>query len=215
MKLSESGESRVRGYLYVFERSLRSFLAPKVAADAVREVESHIRDAVAQAGDAPDELDALERILTRLGPPMKVAQAYSLELVMDEAQTTGRLGPVFRSLFQTAATGITAFLGAFALFTGYSIGLASIAIAILKPIFPENVGIWMHHGVPVAAGGMFPPPASGRGWTMTGGYAIIPLFFGLGLVLLVVTHWFARKWIGRLRARQGAGNRGQGSAGIR
>ena len=88
MKLSESGESRVRGYLYVFERSLRSFLEPKVAADAVREVESHIRDAVAQAGDVPNELDALERILMRLGPPMQVAQAYSLELVMDEAETT-------------------------------------------------------------------------------------------------------------------------------
>ena len=50
MKLTESGESRVRGYLYVFERSLRSFLSPAVAADAVREVESHIRDAVAEAG---------------------------------------------------------------------------------------------------------------------------------------------------------------------
>jgi uncharacterized membrane protein len=206
MRLSESGESRVRGYLYVFERSLRSFLAPKVATDAVREVESHIRDAVAQTGDVPNELDALERILMRLGPPMKVAQAYSLELVMDEAETTGRLGPVFRSLFQSAATGITAFFGAFGLFAGYAIGLACIAVAILKPIFPENVGIWMHHGVPISAGAMFPPPSPGRGWTMTGGYAIVPIFLGIGLVLLVLTHWFARKWIGRLRARRQAMN---------
>ena len=45
MKLTDGGESRVRGYLYS-ERSLRSFLSPEVAADAVREVESHIRDAV-------------------------------------------------------------------------------------------------------------------------------------------------------------------------
>ena len=68
MRLTESGESRVRGYLYVFERSLRSFLAPAIAADAVREVESHIRDAVAQATDARDERAALEHILRRLGP---------------------------------------------------------------------------------------------------------------------------------------------------
>ena len=74
----------------------------------------------------------------RLGPPMKVAQAYSLELVMDEAETTGRLGPVFRSLFQMAATGVTAFFSAFGLFAGYMIGLASLAIAILKPIFPTT-----------------------------------------------------------------------------
>ena len=63
MKLTDSGESRVRGYLYLFERSLRSFLSPEVAADAVREVESHIRDAVVEAGDVPDERVALEGIL--------------------------------------------------------------------------------------------------------------------------------------------------------
>ena len=76
MKLTDSGESRVRGYLYLFERSLRSFLSPEVAADAVREVESHIRDAVVEAGDVPDERAALEGILRRLGSPMRVAQAY-------------------------------------------------------------------------------------------------------------------------------------------
>src|SRR4029453_9829852 len=53
MKLTDSGESRIRGYLYVLERSLRSFLSPAVAADAVREVESHIRDSVMLAGGFP------------------------------------------------------------------------------------------------------------------------------------------------------------------
>jgi uncharacterized membrane protein len=202
MKLSDSGESRIRGYLFVFERSLKSYLPPAVAADAVREVESHIRDAAAQAGDVPDEHDALERILNRLGPPMKVAQAYSLELVMDEAETTGRVGPVLRSLFQTAATGVAAFFGALGLFVGYSIGFAFVAIAILKPIFPENVGIWMVNGIPVSAGAMFPPPPPQRGWELAGGYAIVPIAFGIGLILLVITHRLARRWIGALRARR-------------
>lgn len=202
MKLSESGESRVRGYLFVFERSLRSFLAPTVAADAVREVESHIRDAVAQAGDVPDEHAALERILMRLGPPMKVAQAYSLELVMNEAEMTGRVGAVIRSLFQTAATGVAAFFGALGLFVGYSLGLSFVAIAILKPIFPNNVGIWMVHGIPVSAGALFPPPPPERGWELAGGYAIVPVFFALGLIVLLITHRLARKWIGALRARR-------------
>lgn len=31
MKLSDSGESRVRGYLFVFERSLRTFLPRDIA----------------------------------------------------------------------------------------------------------------------------------------------------------------------------------------
>ncbi len=48
MKLSGVGESRVRGYLYVLERSLRTFLPREVVADAVREVESHIRERLDQ-----------------------------------------------------------------------------------------------------------------------------------------------------------------------
>lgn len=42
MNLSEAGESRIRGYLFMLESSLRTFLKRDVAADAVREVESHI-----------------------------------------------------------------------------------------------------------------------------------------------------------------------------
>ena len=44
MTLTEVGESRINGYLFILERSLRSFLPRETAADAVREVESHIRE---------------------------------------------------------------------------------------------------------------------------------------------------------------------------
>ena len=49
MKISEVGESRVRGYLFVLERSLRTFLPREVVADAAREVESHIRERIARS----------------------------------------------------------------------------------------------------------------------------------------------------------------------
>ena len=48
MTISEKGEARIRGYLYMLMSSLRSFLPPDVAKDAVREVESHIRERVEQ-----------------------------------------------------------------------------------------------------------------------------------------------------------------------
>ncbi|MGH9331398.1 MAG: HAAS signaling domain-containing protein [Vicinamibacterales bacterium] len=50
--------------------SLRTFLPREMVADAVREVESHIRDRVAQVEAAPNEREALERVLTELGPPL-------------------------------------------------------------------------------------------------------------------------------------------------
>ena len=160
MTLSDIGESRVRGYLYVLERSLRSSLSAPLAADAVREVGSHIRDRVAESGGMPNEREALEAILTRLGSPSTVARAYSLEMMMEEAAVGGRVVAVFRSLFHAAATGVMGFFTALGLFLGYASGGAFISIAVLKPVFPNNVGLWIHEGI--SLGGQFPtPPARG------------------------------------------------------
>jgi uncharacterized membrane protein len=197
MILSETAESRIRGYLYVLERALRtSATSAALAADAVREVESHIRERVAESDGSPNERDALETILMRLGSPSTVARAYSLELIMEEAAVGGRIVAVVRSLFHGAATGVAAFLTAMLLFLGYATGLSFISIAALKPIFPNNVGLWLHDGV--SFGGQFPAPP---GVTPLGGYWIIPISLAIGLLLLIVTHNAARRWVGRLRER--------------
>ena len=94
MKLSETGESRVNGYVFVLERSLKSFLPSDVVRDATREIESHVRERVAAHDGSPNERAALEQILNELGPPLRVAQAYSAERIIDEAVTTGRVVPI-------------------------------------------------------------------------------------------------------------------------
>ena len=104
MTLSETGESRVNGYLFVLERSLGTFLPRDVVRDAVREIESHVRERIAAADGAPNERAALERILGELGPPLRVAQAYSAERTIDEAVATGRIVPVVRAVWQLAAS---------------------------------------------------------------------------------------------------------------
>lgn len=194
MTLSETGESRVRGYLYVLDQALRASAPAHLAADAVREVESHVRERVAESTGMPNERDALEAILTRLGSPSTVARAYSLEMIMEEAAVGGRFVAVLRSLFHASATGVAGFVTALLLLLGYSSGAAFLSVAILKPIFPNNVGLWIHNGV--SLGGQFPAPS---GVTPLGGYWIIPLCLFIGLLLLVVTHRLARRWIARLR----------------
>jgi hypothetical protein len=92
MNLSEAGESRVRGYLFMLESSLRTLLRRDVAADAVREVESHIRERVRETEPMPNERDALNQLLEALGPPHRLARAYSDEIAVVEAVSTGRLG---------------------------------------------------------------------------------------------------------------------------
>lgn len=198
MTLSDTGESRVRGYLYILERSLLASHSAQLAADAVREVESHIRERVAESEGMPDEREALEMILARLGAPSTVARAYSLEMIMEEAEIGGRMVAVLRSLFHTATASVKGFAGALVFFTGYAVGAGFVMTALLKPIFPRNVGFWWYEGG-MSFGAHFPAPA---GVSPLGGYWIVPISLVLGLGTLLVTHRAARRWIATLRTRR-------------
>jgi uncharacterized membrane protein len=192
MILSDQSEARVRGYLHVLERSLHASVPPAIAADATREVESHIRDRVAEIDALPDERAALERVLAALGTPTRVARSYSLELSVEEAIVTGRLSSMLRVLWLTASTTVGGFFMALGLFIGYMTGAAFVILALLKPIFPANVGLVVRAGVPVAFGFL---PALPPGAEVVGGYWLIPVMLVAGLAVLVGTHRGARAWL--------------------
>ena len=203
MQLSETGESRVRGYLYVLERSLRTFLPELQTLDAVREVESHIQDRVAETDAVPDERVALEHVLAELGPPLTVARAYSVEMSAEEAVATGRVIAVMRSLVRVAATGVGWFFGAILAFVGYATGLAFVALAVMKPVFPENVGLRVTNGIPRDFGALFPPPPGG--YLVGGFWTIIIVSSAIGVAILLGTHILVRRalgsWLTRRRER--------------
>ena len=199
MQLTETGESRVNGYLFVLERSLKAFLPPEVVRDAVREIESHVRERVATIDAAPTEREALERILAELGPPLRVAQAYSAERTIDEAVTTGRFVPIVRAVGHLAATTVTGFFIGLGLLIGYLTSFAFIALAALKPIFPDNVGVQYVHGIPLGLGAHFPLTP---GVDLRGGYWVIPVALFCGLGIFVGTHRGARRFLTRWRERR-------------
>ena len=201
MKLSEAGEARVRGYLFVLGRSLRSFLPREVAADALREIESHIRERLDQAEAMPNERDAVERVLGQLGSPLSVAQAYSAEITVDEALTTGRLAAIGRALWQLATTSVDGFFAALGLFAGYAAGAALLLLAVLKPIFPANVGLFVRGGVPISFGALFPVPAGSQ---VQGGLWIVVPCALLGLGILVAMQRASRAFLSRWRSRRTA-----------
>jgi len=197
--LTETGESRVNGYLFVLERSLKTFLPPDVVRDAVREIESHVRERVTEADGAPNERDALERILSELGPPLRVAQAYSAERTIDEAVATGRFVSIVRAVSHLAVTTIRGFFTALGLLIGYLTAFCFIALAALKPIFPNNVGIQFVHGVPVGLGAHFPMSPD---IDLRGGYWIIPIALFFGLAIFVGTQRGARRYLSWWRERR-------------
>lgn len=201
MNLTETGASRVNGYLFVLERSLKTFLPGDVAHDAVREIESHLRDRIAAADGAPNERDALERILAELGPPLRVAQAYSLERTVDEAVTTGRVVPMVRALWHLAVSTVAGFCAALGVTAGSFMGVATIGVAIAKPFFPDNVGFFVREGhvIPHTFGAMFPVPPGDH---VVGGYWVIPFSLAGGLVMLVLTYRCTRRFLSWWRNRR-------------
>ena len=203
MILSEVGESRLAGYLFVLERSLILGLPRDVARDAAREIESHVRERIAAVTASSDERAALEKILAELGPPLRVAQAYSAEHTLDEAVTTGRLVPMARAIWHLALTTLLGFCAALGLVAGYLTGATFLVLGILKPIFPDNVGFWVVNGewsMPSSLGIKFFPSAApaGGNWVI-----LIGLVFGLGF--LVLTHRGASRFLAWWRARRSIG----------
>jgi uncharacterized membrane protein len=199
MNLSQVGESRVNGYLFVLERSLKSFLPIDIVRDARREIESHVRERVAAHDGSPNEREALEKILAELGSPLRVAQAYSSERIVDEAVTTGRVVPIARALWHLAVTTLSGFFAALGLFAAYLAGVSFIIVAALKPFFPDNVGVHVtKNGWPIVIGAVWPAPVQ----PVRGGYWIIPIFLVLGFGILVLTHRGARAFLGWWRRRR-------------
>jgi uncharacterized membrane protein len=198
MNLGENGETRVRGYLFILGRSLKSFLPRAVVVDALRELESHIRERIDQAEPQPNEQAALERVLAELGPPLRVAQAYSAEMTIEEAVTTGKIAPTATALWHLATTTILGFFSALGLLVGYMAGVAFLVMAALKPIIPNNVGLMVLDGIPRGFGVFEPLPAGAEVW---GGYWIIPVLTALGLAALVLTHRGATRFLGWWRIR--------------
>jgi hypothetical protein len=203
MQLTETGESRINGYLFVLERSLKTFLPGDVVRDAVREIESHLRERIAAVDGGPDERVALEKILAELGPPLRVAQAYSAERTIEEAVVTGRFVPMLRAIGHIAGKTMVGFWVFFGLSVGYTLSVALCVVAVAKPIFPSNVGLWVYNdsGIPHDLGIRFPAPVDEH---IVGGYWIIPICLVLGVASLVWTNRLALKFLRTRRKRQGA-----------
>jgi uncharacterized membrane protein len=200
MKLSEAGQARLRGYVWLLDRSLRTRLPHGEAREALKEIEGHIHARIAETDAASDEKLALERILAELGAPLRVAQAYSADKNLDDAVQTGRLPAIFRSIANAAFATVFGFMAAIVLFTGYASGMAFLIIGLAKPIFPNNVGFWMVNG-PVSI-----PTSLGFKWNTTetpaGGNWVIVIGLAGGVTILALTHWGARAFLRWYRARR-------------
>ncbi len=76
----------------------------------------------------------------------------------------------------------------------YLISFTFITLAVMKPIFPHNVGVVYRHGFPIGFGAQFPVQP---GAMAEASYWMIPLALFCGLGIFAGTHRGARAFLAK------------------
>ena len=148
--------------------------------EVIRELRAHVFDRLEQITVPTD--DDCRAVLTAMGSPVEIARQYRVELLL--SRSAWRISPVkmLRTLFRWTLTGIQGYLVFVMALIGYSLGACFYITALMKPLFPRNIGFFVsEQGVNVAR---FPAPPPGV--EMMGPY-YIPFAVFLGFLCTLAT----------------------------
>lgn len=160
----------VTDYLAKLERALRSLPADE-RRSILAEIKSHIEDRTAATGLPVS--DALES----LGDPIELAQSYLEQRKLEDAVVRSAHGTLLITILEKTGRSVVAgLLGLFAL-VFYLCTIVFAAMAVLKPILPQNVGYWS--GPHIHAFAIVDKAPENTVEVL--GYAIIPVAIALGL----------------------------------
>lgn len=216
--------------------SLRKALggAPSPERDEiVAEVRSHILERLDAETEVSDEV--LAGILRAVGDPRELASEYRTEQVLRQAARSRSPWLLLRATLRWARTGLVGLAVFLATVAGYGCAVIFFLCALLKPVFPSRIGLWLAsqqtlgvgywngriEGAEIYGISVRPPfsfvlgtlgPTDGPVRELMGVW-LIPVAIVCGLVLFAATTLFARWVIGRY-GRQGpaAATRHHGAA---
>jgi uncharacterized membrane protein len=160
---------------------LEAKLADLPASDChelTRELRAHVLDRLEQVAVASE--DDCRSVLKALGTPDEIARQYRLERIMNRSAWAISPLSVLRTLLRWTITGVQGYTVFMVAFTGYAFAVSFYLAALLKPLFPNNVGFFVgHDGLTIAA---WPQ----RGLAVLDNY-FIPISIMLGYLFTVGT----------------------------
>ena len=108
---------------------------------------------------------------------------------------------MLRAIRQVAGKTAAGFWAAVGVSIGYTLVVGLLTMAVAKPLFPENVGLWVYNdsGIPHDLGMRFPAPANEH---VGGGYWVVPIFLILGVAALVWTNRLTQRFLRWWRKRR-------------
>ncbi|HEY5107427.1 MAG TPA: DUF1700 domain-containing protein [Caulobacteraceae bacterium] len=123
-------------YLRRLEWALRPLPGPDRGA-IVAEISSHLAERFAGPGATT------AAIVATLGEPDDLARAYVEDSELSGALHRAAPGHLLATILSRATRSITAFVVGLGAVILYVLGLSFVAVAVLKPIAPRNVGLWL------------------------------------------------------------------------
>jgi hypothetical protein len=184
-------EQKIDAYLDRLRRRLRGVRSDELR-DTVKELRSHIIDTVTTRGEMTAA--TVDEALDALGSPEELAAQYISAGLRSPARGTGSPIRVLESFFRwvfLSTAGSFVLLGTV---VGYSLGLAFVLCAALKPFHPGTAGLWL---LPDPAGDIVISLQLGFGQAPAGGaellgWWIVPIGLMAGCGLVVITTRFTR-----------------------
>ncbi len=196
--------------------------------DIVQEIRSHILERIETEGHATEQV--VDRILRAIGDPDELASQHKTESMLRRAATSKSPWLLLRTTLRWATTGMAGVIALIVTSAGYGSAAVCYLCGLLKPIFPDRVGLWLgadrtialgyrarHFSATEVHGISVRPPASFVLGTLGTteepvrellGPWLFPVTFLCGLLFVIATTWFARWFIrkfGRQKSRRTAG----------
>lgn len=191
-------DPRDRAELDAYLRRLRQALRPLPAEerdDIARETESHFRERLAAAPGTT----SVSEVAAALGPAEDYGRRFVEDYRIGAALASGSAVEMLRAAALLLGRGVWYFVGFLFFLILFSLIVALGAIAVLKLVFPQNVGLWISTD----------PGVFRLGFSNTVepylqevlGYWIVPLALAAALALYRVTGSLLRRFLRSLRRR--------------
>lgn len=191
MNPSKEHELEINSYL----SKLGECLPEMSAADReeiVREISVHVWECLQEPNSS------IHETLNRLGSPESLASRYGSDLLIRHASRSVSPVAILRAtlvLAKRGSAGLVLFLGAL---LGYGLGCGLVLTAILKPIFPRQIGLWIGPGA--LNFGFLEQRFSDRAHELLGWW-YLPVAFCLGCFFGWLTTYGLRRFLRRSKQR--------------
>jgi uncharacterized membrane protein len=132
-------DSNIERYFEALKHELRDLPSPRME-EIVRELRSHVRDRLAEGESTPD---AAQRVLEALGRPEEIAGEYRVELLLSQARETTRPWVLLAGTMGWAKHRLRGAVVFVFISLCYLTAVVLLACAVMKPVLPGNVGLWL------------------------------------------------------------------------